>query len=98
MTPSPLFRRLGTLVVTAMLGGSALAACSSGGAGGDGTGGSASGGADSGDGPSIVASTGVYADIARQVAGPDADIESVISDPNADPHSYEASPIDEVGS
>lgn len=94
MTPSPLFRRLGTLVVTAMIGGSALAACSSGGAGEDGTGGSASGGAGSGNGPSIVASTGVYADIARQVAGPDADIESVISDPNADPHSYEASPAD----
>lgn len=84
MTLSPLPRRLGVLAATALFGGAALTACSAG----------DSGAAGSGDGPSIVASTTVYADIARQVAGPDADIESVISDPNADPHSYEASPSD----
>ena len=87
MTSTPLPRRLGALAVTTLVAGATLAACS-----GDGSGGS--GGSGSGDGPSIVTSTTVYADIARQVAGPDADIESVISDPNADPHSYEASPGD----
>ena len=48
----------------------------------------------SSDGLTVVASTSVYADIARQVAGDRASGESVISDPTADPHSYEASPAD----
>ncbi|MEV6349084.1 zinc ABC transporter substrate-binding protein [Actinoplanes sp. NPDC051851] len=39
---------------------------------------------------SVVASTDVYGDIARQIAGDEADITSIISDPSADPHSYEA--------
>lgn len=81
---SPLRRRLGALAVSALFGGTVLTACTT----------DASGAQGAGDGPSIVASTTVYADIARQVAGPDADVESVISDPNADPHSYEASPAD----
>jgi zinc/manganese transport system substrate-binding protein len=43
---------------------------------------------------SVVASTNVYADIVEQIAGKLAGgkvkINSIISDPNADPHSYEA--------
>jgi zinc/manganese transport system substrate-binding protein len=39
---------------------------------------------------SIVTSTDVYGDIARQVAGSDADVTAVISNPNADPHEYAA--------
>lgn len=72
------------VLATALLGAGALTAC--GGASGSGPAG--------GDGPSVVASTTVYADIARQVAGGNAEVESVISDPAADPHSYEAGPAD----
>jgi zinc/manganese transport system substrate-binding protein len=41
-------------------------------------------------GVSVVASTNVYGDIARQIAGDKVGITSVISDPAQDPHSYEA--------
>ncbi len=41
-------------------------------------------------GVSVVASTNVYGDIAKQIAGDKATITSIISDPAADPHSYEA--------
>ncbi|WUI35519.1 zinc ABC transporter substrate-binding protein [Nocardia sp. NBC_00416] len=47
-------------------------------------------GADSGK-PSVVASTNVWADIASTVAGPDAEVSSIITDPAADPHSHETS-------
>ena len=70
------------LLAAALLGGGALTAC---------------GTSDAGPGPEspeIVASTTVYADIAEQVAGGNATVESVIADPAADPHSYEASPAD----
>ncbi|MGN0099778.1 MAG: metal ABC transporter solute-binding protein, Zn/Mn family [Dietzia sp.] len=76
-------RALAALAVT-LLGASTLAAC-----GADGQ--AATG---DGDAPEVVASTTVYADIARQVAGDNATVESVISDPTADPHSFEASPAD----
>ncbi|MGW4490824.1 metal ABC transporter solute-binding protein, Zn/Mn family [Streptomyces sp. NPDC004376] len=39
----------------------------------------------------VVASTNVYGDIARQIGGDKVDITSIISDPDQDPHSYEAS-------
>ncbi|MFI6870593.1 metal ABC transporter solute-binding protein, Zn/Mn family [Nocardia sp. NPDC050406] len=42
----------------------------------------------------IVASTNVWGDIAEQVAGPDAKVEALISDPSADPHSYEVTPVE----
>ena len=38
----------------------------------------------------VVASTNVYGDIARQIAGADAQVTSILSDPNADPHLFEA--------
>lgn len=80
----PAARRAGALAAAVALLGAALTACSSDGTGGGG----------SGDGLRIVASTTVYGDIAERVAGPDAHVEAVISDPSADPHSYEASPSD----
>lgn len=39
---------------------------------------------------SVVASTNVYGDIVKQIAGDKVTITSIISDPDADPHSYEA--------
>jgi len=41
---------------------------------------------------SIVAAENFYADLARQVAGPGARIDAVLSNPNQDPHLFEASP------
>ncbi|WP_255182645.1 metal ABC transporter solute-binding protein, Zn/Mn family [Rhodococcus sp. WWJCD1] len=47
------------------------------------------------DGPiTIVASTNVWGSVAEAVAGDLATVTSIISDPSADPHSYEASPAD----
>jgi zinc/manganese transport system substrate-binding protein len=39
----------------------------------------------------VVASTDVYADIAKSIGGEAVNVMSFISDPNQDPHSYEAS-------
>lgn len=44
------------------------------------------------DGVSVVASTNVWGSVAQAVAGGDAEVTSLISDPAADPHSYEVSP------
>jgi len=44
-----------------------------------------------GDGISVVASTNVYGDIVSTIGGDDVEVTSIISDPSADPHSYEAS-------
>ena len=71
------------LVSVAVLG----AACGSSSDSGGGAGGAAS---PTAGGVSVVASTNVYGDIARQIAGDKATITSIISDPAADPHSYEA--------
>lgn len=38
----------------------------------------------------VVASTNVYGDIVRQIAGDRVHVTSIITDPEADPHSYEA--------
>ncbi|MGA9873176.1 MAG: zinc ABC transporter substrate-binding protein [Rhodococcus sp. (in: high G+C Gram-positive bacteria)] len=47
------------------------------------------------DGPiTVVASTNVWGSVAEAVAGDLASVESIIADPSADPHSYEASPAD----
>ena len=39
---------------------------------------------------SVVASTNVWGDLARSVGGTAVDVTSIINDPTADPHSYEA--------
>ncbi|TSD95634.1 ABC transporter permease [Skermania sp. ID1734] len=44
--------------------------------------------------PQVVASTNVWGSVAQAVAGPDADVASIISDPAADPHSFESAPAD----
>ena len=41
---------------------------------------------------SIVAAESVYADIARQVAGPQAHVIAILTNPTTDPHSFEATP------
>jgi zinc/manganese transport system substrate-binding protein len=71
-----------------------LAGCGSGGspdgAEQPGAGGSTDGGI------TVVASTNVYGAIARAVGGVRVTVESLISDPAADPHSYESTPADAV--
>jgi zinc/manganese transport system substrate-binding protein len=47
------------------------------------------GGATSGGRLSVVASTNVYGDLARQIGGPEVAVTSVLSSPNADPHLFE---------
>ena len=41
--------------------------------------------------PRIVAAEGFYGDVAKQVAGPDADVVSILANPDQDPHLFEAS-------
>jgi zinc/manganese transport system substrate-binding protein len=41
---------------------------------------------------SIVAAENFYGDVAQQVAGPDATVTSILSNPDQDPHLFEASP------
>ncbi|HLS77367.1 MAG TPA: zinc ABC transporter substrate-binding protein [Nocardia sp.] len=42
---------------------------------------------------SVVTSTNVWGDIAATVAGPDAEVTALISDPAADPHSFEVTAV-----
>jgi zinc/manganese transport system substrate-binding protein len=42
----------------------------------------------------VVASTNVWGAVASAVAGPDAQVHSIIADPAGDPHSYESTPAD----
>lgn len=44
--------------------------------------------------PTVVASTNVYGSIARAVGGDRITVTSLITDPAADPHSYESTPAD----
>ncbi|UYP19406.1 zinc ABC transporter substrate-binding protein [Rhodococcus sp. Z13] len=54
-----------------------------------------SGMSDTGDDTlSVVASTNVWGSIAQAVAGDRVEVRSLITEPSADPHSYEASPLD----
>ncbi|NHD18337.1 MULTISPECIES: zinc ABC transporter substrate-binding protein [unclassified Actinopolyspora] len=48
----------------------------------------------SGGEPTVVASTDTWAKVAEAVAGEHAEVESIISDNEADPHSYESTPRD----
>jgi zinc/manganese transport system substrate-binding protein len=41
---------------------------------------------------SVVAAESAYADIARQIAGPDATVSAILQNPATDPHDYEPSP------
>lgn len=52
------------------------------------------GGSDGDAGLTIVASTNVWGAVAEAVAGDNVTVESLIRDPSADPHSYEASASD----
>ncbi len=42
----------------------------------------------------VVATTNVWGAVASAVAGPDAQVDSIIKDPAGDPHSYESTPAD----
>ncbi|MGW1677565.1 metal ABC transporter solute-binding protein, Zn/Mn family [Saccharopolyspora sp. NPDC002376] len=42
----------------------------------------------------VVASTSVWGSVAQAVGGDAVEVESIVSDPNADPHSYESTPQD----
>jgi zinc/manganese transport system substrate-binding protein len=44
--------------------------------------------------PTIIASTNVWGSVATAVAGPDAQVTSIINSPTDDPHSYTTSPTD----
>ncbi|MEV0764027.1 zinc ABC transporter substrate-binding protein [Nocardia sp. NPDC050435] len=44
--------------------------------------------------PNVVASTNVWGSIAATIAGPDAEVSSIITDPAADPHSHETSAVE----
>jgi len=44
----------------------------------------------------VVASISNWADIARQIGGDLVDVEAILNDPNKDPHSYEATPRDQL--
>ncbi|MDN5747610.1 MAG: zinc ABC transporter substrate-binding protein [Pseudonocardia sp.] len=74
---------------TAALAALTLSACGSPGPGAPG----ASPAADDGV-VTVVASTNVYGAIAEAVGGEDVTVESIITDPAADPHSYESTPAD----
>jgi len=45
---------------------------------------------------SVVASTNVYGDLVSRIGGGHVSVVSFINDPNADPHSYEASPRNQL--
>ncbi|WP_051181417.1 metal ABC transporter solute-binding protein, Zn/Mn family [Nocardia vinacea] len=46
------------------------------------------------DKPNVVASTNVWGNIAATIAGPDASVTALITDPAADPHSHETSAVE----
>jgi zinc/manganese transport system substrate-binding protein len=77
----------GVLVMAVALAGSLIAGCSSP-SGSNGAGPAGSGG--SSEQISVVASTDVYGDIVQQIAGSKAKVTSIITNPAADPHGYEA--------
>jgi zinc/manganese transport system substrate-binding protein len=54
-------------------------------------------GGSAGSGPvQVVASTNVWGDVVAQVGGSRVEVLSLISDPSADPHSYEANPQNQL--
>ncbi|MES5817754.1 zinc ABC transporter substrate-binding protein [Streptomyces sp. RG80] len=83
--PTPPSRRLAALVAGASL--ALLAGCGSSDSDSDG---SASPSPAAASAIPVVASTNVYGDIVGQIGGAKVDVTSIISDPDQDPHSYEA--------
>jgi zinc/manganese transport system substrate-binding protein len=83
--PTPPSRRLAALITGASL--AVLAGCGSSDSDSDG---SASQSPAAASAIPVVASTNVYGDIVRQIGGTKVDVTSIISDPDQDPHSYEA--------
>ena len=60
-------------------------------------GGTPSGGESSNNGTiAVVASTNVYGDIAKSIGGDHVSVHTIISDPGADPHGYEANAQDKL--
>ncbi|MFF0093484.1 metal ABC transporter solute-binding protein, Zn/Mn family [Streptomyces canus] len=86
MPTSPSSRRLVLLVGASV---SLLAGCGS--SSDSGTDGSASAGPAASSKVAVVASTNVYGDIVSRIGADKVSVTSVISDPDQDPHSYEAS-------
>lgn len=87
--PTPLTRPL--TVISGIAAALVLAGCSSSSGSGSGSDkGDTAADSDSGK-ISVVASTNVWGDIARQIGGDKVSVTSIISDPDQDPHSYEAS-------
>jgi len=85
--------KIGSLCLVAVLTAAALAACGSS-AGQDASGagsGSTTGGSSAGGGApiAVVTSTSVWGDIVKQIGGDQVSVASLISDPAADPHSFE---------
>ncbi|MFF7949686.1 metal ABC transporter solute-binding protein, Zn/Mn family [Streptomyces griseorubiginosus] len=85
MSPSP-SRRIALLVGASV---ALLAGCGS--SSDSGSGGSASAAPAASSRVAVVASTNVYGDIVSRIGGDKVSVTSVISDPDQDPHSYEAS-------
>ncbi|MFE9444025.1 metal ABC transporter solute-binding protein, Zn/Mn family [Streptomyces sp. NPDC006602] len=84
--PSSPSRRLAALLTGASL--AVLAGCGS--SSDSGSGGSSSQEPAASSKVAVVASTNVYGDIVKQIGGAKVDVTSIISDPEQDPHSYEA--------
>jgi zinc/manganese transport system substrate-binding protein len=74
-------RRASALAISSLVSALALAAVA----------GCGSGAAAAADGVQVVASTNVYGDLVQTIGGDRVEVTSVIDDPSADPHSYEAS-------
>ncbi|MEZ0494057.1 metal ABC transporter solute-binding protein, Zn/Mn family [Kineococcus sp. TBRC 1896] len=81
-----LSRRSTLALASVLTAGLALGACG----GGDDTSSPAASSSSDAGGLSIVASTNVWGSVASSIAGDDATVTSIIDDPSADPHSYEA--------
>ncbi|MET9122266.1 zinc ABC transporter substrate-binding protein [Streptomyces sp. NPDC004528] len=83
---TPTSRRLTALISGACL--ALLAGC--GNSSDSGSDGKSSSSPDSSSAVPVVASTNVWGDVVKQIGGNKVDVTSIISDPDQDPHSYEA--------
>ena len=80
--PRPRVRGMAWLLTTVAVAGTAVAGC---------------GASPAGSRPgtfAVVAAENVWGDIARQIGGSRVSVTSILSDPNADPHTYETDPRD----